>query len=506
LGEKIKSLAQLGEIAERERGNGRRIVLCHGVFDLLHPGHIRHLGEAKRLGDLLFVTITRDALVNKGPGRPAFPESLRAESLAALTDVDFVAINDTPTAVEPIRAIRPDYYVKGSDYEKRSDDVTGGIYEEEAAVRECGGRLHFTREVTFSSTSLLNSHFGVYPEEARAFLQELKREWPAERLLESLRRLERLKVCVIGDTILDEYHYCQPLGKSPKDTLVTARYLREETFAGGILACANHLAELVGEVELVTVLGARDSRESWIRGHLAPGITPRFFLREGAGTIRKRRYVESSSLAKLFGVSFFDDTELPRELSGEIHRYLVERLPRFDLVLVGDYGHGFLNRDLIELICRHSPFLALNVQTNSANLGYNLVTKYPRADYICQDENELRLALQSRHAPAEALLDELSRRYPEATLTVTRGAKGSLTLQPDRTTLACPTLSRRIVDRTGTGDAYFAVSSLLAAERVPAGPLALVGNAAGAMAAEVVGNRSSVRAAPLLKFLKALLS
>src|SRR5262249_51227663 len=159
---------------------GQTIIHCHGVFDLLHPGHIRHLAEAKRLGDILVVTVTEDTNVNKGPGRPAFNHSLRADSLAALADVDFVAINKHPTAAEAIRLLKPHVYVKGQDYEQRADDITRGIYAEEQAIKEVGGKVHFTHDITFSSTNILNNYFGVYPESARPFLSELKGRLDAE--------------------------------------------------------------------------------------------------------------------------------------------------------------------------------------------------------------------------------------------------------------------------------------------------------------------------------------
>ena len=89
---KIRSIAELGEIAARVKSEGRKVVLCHGVFDLLHMGHVRHLEEARSHGDILIVTITADAYVNKGPGKPVFSAALRAEMLAALSCVDFVDI------------------------------------------------------------------------------------------------------------------------------------------------------------------------------------------------------------------------------------------------------------------------------------------------------------------------------------------------------------------------------------------------------------------------------
>ena len=148
--EKIVSLDDLARLVRAEQEQGREIAHCHGVFDLMHLGHLRHLQQAKHVADRLVVTITPDRFVNKGPGRPVFNEFLRAESLAALEFVDWVAINDSPTAIETIRTLKPDIYVKGSDYQNSDDDLTGKIVEERKAVEENGGRIHFTDESTFS--------------------------------------------------------------------------------------------------------------------------------------------------------------------------------------------------------------------------------------------------------------------------------------------------------------------------------------------------------------------
>ena len=157
----IAKVVPLDDLAGRmdvSRRAGLRIVHCHGCFDLMHIGHIRHLQAARAMGDLLVVTVTADAYVGKGAGRPAFGEALRAEALAALACVDFVAIVPGPTAVAAIRLLRPHVYVKGQAGEepaRRSERLR----QEIAAVHDSGGDVRFTHETVFSSTTLLNSHF-----------------------------------------------------------------------------------------------------------------------------------------------------------------------------------------------------------------------------------------------------------------------------------------------------------------------------------------------------------
>ena len=168
---KIIPLEEMAARCRELQGQSQRVVLCHGTFDLMHAGHIRHLQRARQEGDVLMVTVTGDAYVNKGPGRPVFSEQLRAENLAALACVDYVAINSSATAIEALHTIQPSIYAKGSDYRSHSADVTGNIAREQVAAEAHGGQVFYTDEITFSSSSLLNEHFGVFPPETREYLK-----------------------------------------------------------------------------------------------------------------------------------------------------------------------------------------------------------------------------------------------------------------------------------------------------------------------------------------------
>jgi rfaE bifunctional protein nucleotidyltransferase chain/domain len=503
--DKIKTLGELETLCRTLRAEGKRIVHCHGVFDLMHPGHVRHFEAARAEGDVLIVTITPDRFVNKGPGRPVFNERLRSESVAALGSVAFVAITESPSAEDVIRRVRPSVYVKGSDYADVKNDLTGKIAEERRAVEQMGGRIHFTTEIAFSSSNLLNLHFDVYPEEAQGFLRDFRQRHSADEVIGLLKDLQRLRVLVVGETIIDEYHYVQALQKSPKELLVTTRFVREEHFAGGILACANHAAGFCGQVDIVTVLGRRDSREAFIRRQLKPNVAPRFFYREDTGTIVKRRYVEQAFLNKMFEVSFLDEGDLPLSVTRAVEEYLEQVLPEYDLVIIADYGHGFLNRDLIRMLASESRFLAVNVQTNSANLGYNLITKYPRADYVCIDEPEVRLAAHDHRSKLEEIVGRLAKDLSSRRVAITRGHKGCISYADPDGFFQVPVLSREIVDRIGAGDAYLSVTAPCAAVGYHPEVVGFIGNAVGALAVRIVGNRTAVEPVPLFKFINALM-
>lgn len=505
INQKVKTLDELSEKIQKLKKEGKRIVHCHGVFDLLHPGHIRYFHAAKREGDILIVTLTQDKYVGKGPGRPVFNQQLRLESIAALECVDYVAINEWPTAVETIQKIKPDVYVKGKEYEKREDDITGGIYNEEEAICSVGGRIHFTDDITFSSTELLNTHFHVFPEEAKDFLSKFRSKYSSVEIIQKLKELTKLKVLVIGDTIIDEYHYCEGMGKSPKDSIVTTRFTGEERFAGGVLATANHVADFCKGVKLITCLGTDNNHEEFILKHLKKNIQPEFFYRDDAPTIVKRRFVDRSFLTKMFQVCFLNDIPLPKHIDNEVCECLAGNLKDYDLVIVSDFGHGFIGQNIVNVLSQKANFLAVNTQTNSANTGYNLITKYPRADYVCIDEPEMRLAMSSKFGDIKELMYKVREKVNCKNVTVTRGHSGSITYGGNGEFHEIPVLSHDVVDRVGAGDAYLSITSPCAALGYPMDMVGFIGNAVGALAVLIVCNRSSVEQVPLFKFITTLL-
>jgi rfaE bifunctional protein nucleotidyltransferase chain/domain len=501
---KIMPLDELATRVGELQESGRTVAHCHGVFDLLHPGHLRHFEEARAQADALIVTVTPDRFVNKGPGRPVFTERLRAESLAALEAVDYVAVNEWPTAIETIHLLKPDLYVKGPDYAHREDDVTGMILEEERAVVEEGGRLYVTDDLTYSSTALLNRHFEVFSPETEEFLSRFRERWSADDVIGALRSLATLRVAVVGDAIIDEYHFCRAYGMASKSASVASQILSEEAYAGGSFAIANHVAGFCEHVELVTCLGALESREDFVRAALKPNVTPTFLLRDDAPTTVKRRYVNSFLLMKMFEVARFSDAPLPPDVDAEFCRQL-ERLGDFDLVIVADFGQGLLGREAIETIVGRARFLAVNAQTNAINYGFNPVTRYPHADYVCVDQEEARLAYGDRRAPIDDVVSELARRLDARLVAVTRGQSGSLVTDREGRAASVPVFSREVVDTIGAGDAFLALTAPCAALGCDPELIGFVGNAVGALAVQIVGNKESVEPVPLFKFVSTLL-
>lgn len=502
---KIKDLNDLVTIVKQERAERRKIVYCHGVFDLLHIGHIRYFEQARQMGDVLIVTLTPDRYVDKGPNSPAFSEKLRAEALASLNYIDYVAINQWPTAEETLRLLRPDVYVKGSEFKDTSSDMTGKIAKEEAIVREIGAILAFTDDIVFSSTNLINRFFSSLPGELQEYLNVFRSRYSLSNIFEILDKMDNLKVLVVGDAILDDYHFCEMIGTSSKDPALAIKFKSNDLFAGGALAVSNHVANFAGKVDLLTVLGQNNSHEDFIRSQLKPNISPYFIYQEGVPTTIKRRFIEGYSLNKLLEVYIIDDSGLSAGANAEACKFLEEKLSLYDVVIAADFGHGAISNEMVQLLAKHSRFLSVNTQANAGNRGFNTISRYPRANYVSIAEHEIRMEKRSSKGPLRPIIQELIGKIGCEQFVVTRGRKGAIVGDSKGGYVDVPSFAHNIVDRVGAGDAFFAITSMASALNAPNEILGFIGNIAGSLAVEVIGNKKAIDKMAVKKFITSLM-
>lgn len=502
---KILPLEELGKKSRELKAVGKKVVMCHGTFDLMHTGHVRHLQRARREGDVLLVTLTGDKFVNKGPGRPVFGEDLRAETLAALACVDYVAVNYEPAAMNAIATVQPNVYVKGSEYRAAMDDVTGNIDRERNAVEEAGGEIFYTDEITFSSSSLLNEHFGVFSPETKDYLQGFRKKYGYKDAIEQVKSLSSLKVLVVGDAIIDQYHYVRMLGQVGKGNSLAVSYESEEEFAGGAMAVANHIAGFAADVTLVSALGTRHSREDLIRAKMLPNVKAQFFFIDGSQTLSKRRFVDPD-LSRLFEVYFGNEKPLSGDAEKAVTTWLEKNVRNYDVVIVPDFGNGFITQAMVETLCREAKYLAVNTQLNSGNRGHHVIGRYSRADFISINEPELRLATHNRVDPIETLAEAVGEKAGANQVAITCGSRGvMLKDRSDGTDYYVPALSTKVLDRIGAGDAFLSLAGLCLGGGLPADFAAFVGSVAAALDVQIVGNRESVDSVTLFKYITTLL-
>ncbi len=462
---KVKELYDLSHSLNEIRCN-KKVVLCHGTFDPLHIGHIKHFQAAKSQGDILVVTITPDKYVKKGPNRPLFDENLRAETIESLECVDYVVINYWPSAIETINVLKPDIYAKGADYRDRKSEPKQRFPLEKAAVESFGGRVYFKDEIRSSSTELLNkfiSETDKLPKNTREYLKSFRYSY--DDIIEWIEKIKDISVLVVSEIIIDEYQYGESIGKSGKSPVVAFKIGKNERYEGGALVIKKHLQDFVRNVDIVD-----------------------------SNIIIKKRYVEGNQ--KLFETYNIDENH------PNICEDVKNRICGYDLVLVADFGHGLLTKELRDIIKQKAKFLAVTTQRNAGNMGHNTIRKYwdrKNNIYICIDEDELRLAVHEKYNRDHSL-DDIIKNELVATSIITSGPNGCIV-----SGAAIPALTTYAIDPVGAGDAFLSITAPLVCVGAPMDLVGFVGCVAGAIKVSYAGNKEHISKESLYNYIEKLL-
>ena len=499
--EKIKKLEELTKIIADLKHNGKKIVHCHGVFDLLHIGHIKHFEEAKTFGDVLVVSITPDEFVNKGPNRPAFTTSLRLESLSALESVDYVVANNWPTAEEIIKIIQPNVYCKGPDYKNHSDDITGKISDEENAVKSIGGKIIYTNDITFSSSSLLNKFGNIYSKEQELFIRNIGDKNSFEMIQKKVEDISKLKVLVIGETIIDQYVFCEALGKSGKEPVLVLRDLETQEYLGGSLAIARHLSNFCNTVSVLSFLGEDNEYKSFIENNIEENIHLNFFNKSNSPTIVKRRFVDNVDRKKVLGVYSINDDVLKENEEDKFIQSFDKLSKEHDLVIVSDYGHGIVTPRIAEHISNSEKFVSLNAQVNAANIGTHNIRKYKDINCLIINEDELQHEMRQREGDVLKMAAKLRGLINANYISVTRGKEGAFLLNNRKLPVLCPGFATQVVDKIGSGDALLALLSACLYSKIDDDLSLFIASIAAAQSVETIGNSVPVNKVMLLKII-----
>lgn len=269
-----------------------------------------------------------------------------------------------------------------------------------------------------------------------------------------LDSVKDMRVLVVGDAIMDVYQYVKPIGKAVKEAALSCIGDKRESFEGGVLAAATHTRGFCAQVDVC----------------------------RSYQVMLNTRLVDDVYLRKLLVMHEIVHPQIdigPRPL-GDFD------IPSYDLVIVTDFGHGLMTKELIERVTREARYLAVNAQTNATNYGFNLITKYPRADFVVIDELEARLATHDRDSPIEDVILKLG--FDK--IIVTMGANGACGF--DGAFERQKATADKVVDTMGSGDAFLCVAAPFAAAGASMRDLIRIGNAAGAVKCAIVGHRGSV--------------
>lgn len=487
---KILPLAGLLALREQARAAGKTIVHCHGCFDIVHPGHIHHLQFARSLGDLLVVSVSADTHVNKGVDRPLIPEDLRASSLAALECVDCVYVNDHPTAIELIQSLQPDVYVKGREYAQSHDPR---FLKERDTVIAHGGRVVFSSgEVVYSSTELI----GTLTRPDRFYDEKVARlrdrcGLTTTNLQMLLRRGRGQRIVVVGDYILDRYHFCDATGVAGEGPMLSLRPLQDRDYDGGAGVIALHLAGLGASPVLVSAL-ADDELSAQIAMRLEARGVEMQCHRGRRQVVCKHRYLVDHT--KLFKVDDGATTPGDSQLEGLLAARIISAAEGAQAVVFCDFGYGMITPTLLDRLLpelrRRVPVLTADVSGRQNNL-----LRFREVELLCPTEREVREAQQDFTSGLGAVVWNLLNTTGARQAIITLGKQGLVTFDGSRRPMPTrlhsdylPALAPHAIDTLGCGDALLATASLALAAGGSLEAAAFLGSVAAALEAQELGN------------------
>jgi rfaE bifunctional protein nucleotidyltransferase chain/domain len=491
--EKIVGLAEAQAVVRAAQEQGRTVVLCHGCFDIVHPGHIRHLQHAARLGDCLVVSITGDSMVDKGTGRPLIPQELRAESLAALDCVSLVVVSQEATAQDLLQLLRPDVYVKGREYEGNRDPR---FQAEKEVVERYGGRVVFTSgDVVFSSSALiaaLETTANPFQSRLRQLLghEHLQPE-AIERVIESFHNLP---VLVVGETIIDTYVMCDRPDVASEGPVMTLRPLEYRRFDGGAAIVARHLAAMGARPTLLTALPRAPATEA-LRQRLALEGIETLWMDVERPLVEKQRFLVGTS--KVMKLDLGEPITLDAAGRQRLADMAGEAAERCCAAIIADYGLGLLTSATLAALCRClRPRVDLLVGDVSGRRSDLMAMS--EMDLLCPSEVELRDALHNYDDGLSAVAWRMLHETRSRAALVTLGDQGLIAFDGGPAGVGemddwssrmraehVPALAAHAVDPLGCGDATLAAATLTLA----AGGTLLLGGVLGSIAAAAQGTK-----------------
>jgi rfaE bifunctional protein kinase chain/domain len=482
---KIKTREELREIIG-PRPRDKKVIMCHGAFDLVHPGHIRHLIYAKSKADILVASLTTDQHISKATFRPFVPEALRAMNLAALEIVDYVVIDENPTPIENIQFLEPDYFAKGYEYNK--DGVNPKTREEVDMLDSYGGEVLFTPgDIVYSSSRIIES------EPPDLALDKLHALMEAENLtFDALRavlgKFKGLKVHVIGDTIVDSYTYGTLIGGNTKTPTFSLKFERQVDFVGGAGIVAKHLKMAGAQVRFTTVLGDDPLKDYVLKDLQNYGINCDAIVDRTRPTTQKNLFIAGTY--RMLKVDKVDNHPVSEKTLAQFTRAISST--DAGIVVFSDFRHGIFNAQTIPALTAAIPAGSLRVADSQVASRWGNILEFQGFDLITPNEREARFSLGDQDSTVRPMALELYRRAKCRYLILKMGERGLITYRaPDpnvRSFLTVDSFASNVVDAVGAGDALLAYASLaLAAAACPV-TASILGSVAAAIACERDGN------------------
>ena len=474
---KIKTVEELRALLGRHPRQ-KKVIMCHGVFDVVHPGHVRHLLYAKTKADVLVASVTADRHISKGQHRPHVPQDLRALNLAAFEMIDYVLIDKNATPVENISLLQPDFFAKG--YEYTAGPLPPKTQEEVETLRAYGGEIIFTPgDIVYSSTRLIDLAPPSIKSEKLSF----------DALRTALDKLGKYKVHVVGDTIVDSYTQTAMIGGQTKTPTMSVLYERRDDYIGGAAVVAEHLRAAGAEVVFSTVLGDDALKDFVLEGLKKRGVECRAVIDKTRPTTNKNAIVAGGY--RLLKIDTLDNRSISDDIVGQLGKAVRE--VKSDAVVFSDFRHGIFNRRTIPGLIEAIPAGRFKVADSQVASRWGNITEFKGFDLITPNEREARFALADQDSGIRPLASALYDAAHCKTLILKLGERGVLTCRSaDHESLdsfiVIDSFVDRVVDAVGAGDALLAYATLAKMASASDAIATILGSMAAACECEVDGN------------------
>jgi rfaE bifunctional protein kinase chain/domain len=483
---KIKSVDELVD-AVGKRPRQQSVVMCHGVFDLVHPGHIRHLLYAKSKADILVASLTADIHIHKAHYRPFVPQELRALNLAALEMVDYVLIDEEATPIANIARVQPEFFAKG--YEYQAGAIHPKTQEEIAAIESYGGELLFTPgDIVYSSSALIESGPPNISVDKLLMLMQAE-ELDFAHLRAILDRFTGVEVHVVGDTIVDSLTHTTMIGGMTKTPTPSVRYDGRQDFIGGAAIVAAHLAAAGAKVTFSTVLGEDDLKDFVLSGLEKQGVNVRPIFDRARPTTQKNAFVCGDY--RLLKVDTIDNRSISDHILDEFAEQI--RKTPAQAVVFSDFRHGIFNRRTIPALIDAIPAGAIRVADSQVASRWGNILDFKDFDLITPNEREARFSMADQDTGIRPLAAQLHEAAECRMIILKLGDRGVLTCRPGkgndlRSFFVVDSFAERVVDAVGAGDALLAYATLAMVADGSEVSATILGSFAAALECEVDGN------------------
>jgi len=471
--------------------SGVSVVLCHGHFNIIHPGHIRYLDYARQQGTKLVVSIQGGTSFLGAERKHHFSETERAAGVASLQAVDQVVLLGESTLDDLIGVLNPSVLVLGKEFENEQHrQVSVAI---ELMHRQGGTVLYHAGEAHYASSDLLrDSLLNRHDQNTRLFKQACNQQrLQTEELLERIEKFREADLLVIGDTIVDQYVACDALGMSAEAPVVVVRELDSREYVGGAAIVAMHAQALGAQCRFLSVVG-QDSNAAMVGQELGRSNVENVLIEDSSRpTTFKIRYLVDNQ--KMFRVSRMKEHSLPRPVEDQIIRELRRTAPQVRGILVSDFVYGVITPRVLETInelaIKHHLLLFGDLQCSS-QVGN--VSKFENFNLLCPTEREARIALGTQDEGVEWVANTLIEQTHARNLIMKLGAEGFIAYETETDGFISrqhfPAMTVHPVDVAGAGDSLLAALSVGLCSGASLMQSSALGACMASLAVQTVGN------------------